>query len=204
MEYIKADIRDFHPTQITVGMAEVEKKRQKIEAMNEEELHTYREGHIVPVVLWPQKHYYILDHHHMVLALELTKHEHVYVKVLKDLSAETESVFWKKMTQARWTHPYDENGVKRPFTDIPAKVKDLRDDPYRSLAAFVRDKQVYNKTFKPFAEFEWADFFRKHIARDFVEKEFDNAVYVAMGLANSQEAKYLSGWTGKLITSATV
>lgn len=51
MEYIKADIRDFHPTQITVGMAEVEKKRQKIEAMNEEELHTYREGHIVPVVL---------------------------------------------------------------------------------------------------------------------------------------------------------
>jgi hypothetical protein len=200
MNYIKADIRDFHPTQITVGMAEVEKKQKKIEAMNTEELHTYRETHIIPVVIGPKKQYYILDHHHMVLALELAHHEHVYCKIVKDLSNLNDTLFWKKMTQARWIHPYDENGKKRPVTDIPQTIKELRDDPYRSLAAFVRDKQVYKKTFTPYAEFERADFFRKHIARDFVEKEFENTTYVAMGLADSQEAKYLSGWTGKLIT----
>ncbi len=201
MIYIRVNIGDFHPTQITIWMAEVKKKQKHIEALTHEQLHIFREEHIIPAVIGPEGKYYILDHHHMVLALELSGHEHAYCKVMKDLSTVEPKIFWKKMSQARWIHPYDENGKKKPVTEIPKRVQDLKDDPYRSLAACVREKQVFKKTFAPYAEFEWADFFRKHIAPDFVQGHFEEAVYISMGLADSAEAKHLSGWTWTMINT---
>jgi hypothetical protein len=44
-----------------------------------------------------------------------------------------------------------------------AAIADLIDDPYRSLAGFVRKRGGFVKTEKPYVEFAWADFFRTRV-----------------------------------------
>jgi len=65
------------------------------------------------------------------------------------------------MESRHWAYPYDERGVRREFSVIPETVAGLRDDPYRSLAAYVHDGCGFSKVEAPFAEFRWAEYFRK-------------------------------------------
>ncbi|WP_408193143.1 ParB/Srx family N-terminal domain-containing protein [Paraburkholderia strydomiana] len=51
--------------------------------------------------------------------------------------------------------PNDEHGILRALSAIPDGVSGLTDDPYRSLAAFVRDAGGYVRTPEPFAQFQW-------------------------------------------------
>jgi hypothetical protein len=53
--------------------------------------------------------------------------------------------FWPKMLAAKWAHPIDRHGQPRSFEDIPDHLEKLVDDPYRSLAGYVRDAGGYNK-----------------------------------------------------------
>ncbi len=36
----------------------------------------------------------------------------------------------------------------------------LKNDPYRSLATFLREQGIYSKEQTPYIEFQWADAFR--------------------------------------------
>jgi hypothetical protein len=76
-------------------------------------------------------------------------------------------------------------------------VRKLVDDVYRSLAAFVRNAGGYDKTAEPFAEFRWADFFRRMIAIEDVTANFNTAVETAIPLAHSQLAASLPGYRRK-------
>ena len=49
---------------------------------------------------------------------------------------------------------------------LPAHVKDLGFDSYRSLAWIVREHHGYMKNDAPFSEFKWANFFRTQILLD--------------------------------------
>jgi len=53
---------------------------------------------------------------------------------------------------ARCLHPFDHTGKRRPYTDIPARVTDLADDPYRSLAGMLRAAGGFAKDTSPFAD----------------------------------------------------
>jgi hypothetical protein len=67
----------------------------------------------------------------------------------------------------------------------------LIDDPYRSLAGYVRDAGGFAKTPTAFAEFLWADFFRPRVRIGPTRPEFDQSVEAAMKLATSSEAAHL-------------
>jgi hypothetical protein len=101
------------------------------------------------------------------------------------------------MDRNLWVHPLDENGVRHHYSLIPTDLKKLIDDVYRSLAAFVRNAGGYDKTPLPFAEFVWADFFRRNIAIEDVRANFDAAVETAIPLARSQRASRLPGYHKK-------
>ena len=64
------NIVDLRPTQITVGMREVEDKRkrwrQKRSAKKEMK---FLAEHMIPVILGPKNRHYIIDHHHLARAL---------------------------------------------------------------------------------------------------------------------------------------
>ena len=195
-QLIKGKLIDLHPTQITVVKAEVALKRQAWEALSKKARADTLESHWFPTILGPNDRYYIVDHHHFGLALHEEGVKNVWLMVLKDLSWLDQKVFWNMMHHHQWTHPYDGDGIRRDFDDIPRHIEKLQDDPYRSLAGEVRCAGGYAKDVTPFSEFLWADFFRPRIAVDRIQEDFGKALTKGIKLERSQEARYLPGWSG--------
>ncbi|MGN5478416.1 ParB-like protein [Cupriavidus basilensis] len=65
-----------------------------------------------------------------------------------------------------YVHPYDERGKRRGVDALPASVMGMRDDPYRSLAAFARQSGAYRKPPNARGDFRWAGFLRERIEED--------------------------------------
>ena len=189
-------IEDLRPTQITVGMREVEEKRERWREYKGKKKSEYLGKHMIPVILGPKERPYVIDHHHLSRALLDEGEKHVLVTVVADLKALEPDAFWVVLDHRGWVHPYDEDGQRRAFRAIPKSVGDLLDDPFRSLAGELRRAGGFSKETTPFSEFLWADFLRRRIERKAVEKDFAKAMEKALALAKSQEAHYLPGWCG--------
>jgi hypothetical protein len=189
-------ISDLRPTQITVGMREVKAKRKHWRGTGDKKAGKFLGKHMIPVILGPKDRHYVIDHHHLARALHDEGVKHVAVTVLANLSKLDTGAFWVVMDNRNWMHPFDENGRRRPYTDIPKSVDDLIDDPFRSLAGELRRAGGFAKDTTPFSEFLWADFLRRRMKRKAVEADFDRAIEKALQLAKSVDANYLPGWCG--------
>ena len=188
-------ITDLRPTQITVGMREVERKRQSFKNRGDK-AGVFLGSHMVPVVLGPKNRPYILDHHHLALALHLDGVEHVLTSVVADLSALDKETFWFVLAHKNWMHIYDADGRLRTHDDIPKTVKGLKDDPYRSLAGELREAGGYAKDTAFYSEFLWANYLRSVIEPKALAKDFDAALKTALEHARDRQADYLPGWSG--------
>lgn len=189
-------ILDLRPTQMTVGMREVKEKRMRFREQKADKQREMIGKHMIPVVMGPDKRYYVVDHHHLARALHEEGIEDILVTVIGDLRMVEKDAFWGVMDNKRWVYPYDAKGERRPFKDLPKTIKDLKDDPYRSLAGELRRAGGFAKDTTPFSEFLWADFLRRRLKRKLVERDFARAVEKALELARSPEANYLPGWCG--------
>ena len=96
-----------------------------------------------------------------------------------------------------WAHPFDARGNRRPCREIPHQLAKLRDDPYRSFANRVHAAGGYAKSPAPFAEFLWADFFRKRVSATALRRRPPVALRAGLRLAKSSAARYLPGWAGR-------
>ncbi len=188
-------IADLRPTQITLGMREVEDRRRRWRALGKKRL-KFLETHMVPVILGPKGRHYIIDHHHLVRALHEEGAKEVLITVIADLQKLDDSAFWFVMDCRDWTHPFDPDGKRRAVKDIPKSVDKMVDDPYRALAGELRRVGGYSKETTPFSEFLWADFLRRRITKKTIMKRYTRALKEALALAKSHEADYLPGWCG--------
>src|SRR5579871_6282959 len=186
----KAKLQKLRPTQMTVGYAEVALKRKEWRQRTAKEAASFLRDHRFPAIRGPKGHYYIIDHHHLGRALLHEKVESVVVAVLRDLSHLDLDEFWIVMDHHQWTHPYDGKGKRRKFSDMPGKLKQLTDDPYRSLAAEVRRAGEYPKDATPFSEFLWADFFRRRIPAPMLRRDPKKSLERAKTLAQQREAAH--------------
>ncbi|WP_152223577.1 ParB-like protein [Pseudomonas sp. SCB32] len=191
-------IKELRPTQITVGMREVQLKRKRWLKMAEKKGGEFLGKHMIPVVLGPKNRHYIIDHHHLVRALHDEDVQHVLVSVIANLGSLDQEAFWNFLDNRGWMHPFDEKGHRRHYEDIPKSVCDLIDDPFRSLAGELRYAGGFAKDTTPFSEFLWADFLRRRLSRKELNADFDGAVQRALKLAKSPEANYLPGWCGPI------
>ena len=193
-------ITDLRPTQITVGMREVNAKRKhwRETAKEKNKDAEFLGKHMIPVILGPKRRHYVIDHHHLALALHKEGVEQVAVTVVANLSTLEPDSFWFVMDNHNWMHPFDDAGRRRHYKDIPKAVTGLVDDPFRSLAGELRRAGGYAKDTTPFSEFIWADFLRRRMKRKLVETNFERAVEKALQLAKSEDANYLPGWCGPL------
>ncbi len=190
------EIAGLRPTQMTVGLREVELKRAEWRKHAERDGSDFLGRHMLPAVLGPKGRHYIVDNHHLARALHEEGVEHVLVNVLADLSSLEKPLFWTFMDCRNWLHPFDASGERRSYGEIPKTIPALADDPYRSLAGALRRAGGYAKDTTPFSEFLWADFLRRRIERKALEKEFMKMVVRALDLAHGQSASYLPGWCG--------
>ena len=190
-------ILSLRPTQMTVGMREVKEKRKRWREHKSKRKQAEALGdHMIPVVLGPDQHHYVIDHHHLARALHEEGVKDILVSVVADLTMVDKDAFWGVLDNHRWVYPYDARGVRHHFNDIPKSIAKLKDDPFRSLAGELRRAGGFAKDTTPFSEFLWADFLRRNIKEKRVEADFSEALEKAMALAKSEDAGYLPGWCG--------
>jgi hypothetical protein len=187
----------LRPTQMTVGMREVKEKRKRWREHKSRKKQDELLGrHMIPVVLGPDRHPYVVDHHHLARALHDEGVKDILVTIIADLTMVHRDDFWSVLDNKRWVYPYDAKGERRHFRDVPKTVAELKDDPFRSLAGELRRVGGYAKDTTPFSEFLWADFLRRRLSRKAVAANFDKAIEKALALARSHDAVYLPGWCG--------
>eukprot|EP01132_Coremiostelium_polycephalum_P001339 gene1339-1690_t len=207
-------INKLRPTQCAVGMDHVNRKVNELKALKSEESGNIKvvdfiASHPAPVVVRGDN-IYLIDNHHLCRALyELgddffkdlplennTKKPIICIKVVSDLSNLNENDFWDKMKQEKWVHPFNKHGKgPLPVNEIPNKVSELEDDLFRSVAAVVKIKGGFKKTFIPYAEFQWANYFRDCWKDQKVENEnFEKIIERSMQLAKDNNASHLPGY----------
>lgn len=189
-------VKELRPTQMTVGFREVEIKRRQWRAADHTERTRLLRRHVVPAVLGPKEHIYIVDHHHFATALLGEKGAMVAVYVLADLTHLPKTEFWTFLDNTDWCHAYDSDGERRALSEIPNSLAGLVDDPFRSLVSELIRAGGCAKTPAPFFEFLWADFLRRRIKRRLLDEDFSSALVSALELAKGRDAKSLPGWSG--------
>ena len=98
MAATKAPIADMRPTQLTLGLSEVEERAAKIGAMTPSEREAHLERKAIPHVLGPGKKIYIVDHHHLARALwSLKIPEAILGDRVADWSGLEPKAFWRMM-----------------------------------------------------------------------------------------------------------
>src|SRR6202045_2230657 len=133
-------ITNLRPTQITVGMREVKAKRKhwRETATKKNKDAEFLGKHMIPVILGPKERHYVIDHHHLALALHEEGVKDILVTVVANLSKLEKDAFWVVLDNRSWMHPFDDQGRRRDYADIPKATTDLVDDPFRSLAGELR------------------------------------------------------------------
>ena len=189
-------IKILRPTQMTLGMREVTRRRDQIKQLSSKELEAYLADRVVPCVIGPGKSLYLIDRHHMCRALLDANLDTVMCEVVSDVTGLGEEEFWRFMDLRGWVHPFDRDGKRCAVEAVPGRVADLVDDPYRALAGFLRRDSGFKKADTPFEEFIWADYLRHRVAVDLVQSDFEKAGTQALKLARSRAARHLPGWHG--------
>jgi hypothetical protein len=189
-------ILSLRPTQMTVGLREVKEKRKRWREHGSKKKAKLLGTHQIPVVVGPDKKNYVIDHHHLARALHEEGEKDVLVSIVADLSMVDPKAFWVVLDNHRWVYPYNAEGKRCDYGDLPKNITGLKDDPFRSLAGELRRAGGFAKDTTPFSEFLWADFLRRNMARKVVENDFSKAIEKALALGKSQKAIYLPGWCG--------
>ena len=197
-------VLDLRPTQMTLGMSEVARKRKSWKSQGAKALAEFLAHHMVPVVLGPGGRRYLIDHHHLARALHDEGVDSVFVTIVANFGKLDTDAFWNIMDFHGWTHPFDGRGRRRPYAELPKTVAAMEDDPYRSLAGELRYVGGFAKDSTPFSEFVWADFLRRRIKPKDVRKNFEAATEKALTLAKSEEANYLPGWCAPHASKAAI
>jgi hypothetical protein len=181
---------------MTVGMREVELKRKGWRDQGERRRARYLGMHLIPVIWGPKEEYYVIDHHHLTLALHQEGVKEILITVVADLRRLSRDAFWIYLDNRGWLHPFDDEGRRRGYAELPKRLTQLLDDPYRSLAGELRRMGGFSKDTTPFSEFLWADFLRRRIKTRLVRANFDAALNKSLKLAKSADADFLPGWCG--------
>ena len=159
------------------------------------------ESHVFPAVLGLEGEYYIVDHHHLGIALIEQGMKEVWVTKLDDMSWLEPAVFWRTMEFRAWTHPYDHRGRRRDYSEMPRKLTRLQNDPYRSLAGLVRLAGGYAKDRRRSRNSCGRISSDREISARLIANQQYRATRAGVKLARSKQARYLPGWIGKAVSS---
>jgi hypothetical protein len=188
-------IHSLRPTQITVGLIEVSERRRRWDELGDKKAE-YLGQHMMPVVIGPKGRPYVIDHHHLARALHDEGQKKVLIQPVANLQGLSQEHFWRFLDNKGWLHPFDEHGKRQPYSTIPKRVAQLKDDPFRSLAGAVRNAGGYAKEVTPFMEFIWADYFRTAFRARDVRRHWSRTLDEAVALARRHDAHFMPGWCG--------
>jgi hypothetical protein len=205
---MKVKLSSLVPTQSSVGIHQVQMKAKKIQNMKDHVVKQYLHDRPVPVVTDRNGKFYLIDRHHLCSACILIDIKKVKIILVADFSdTKNDEEFWDRMYENKYVLLQDSHGILITYDMLPKTLKELSNDPYRSLAGLVRDAGIIKKVNIPFSEFTWAAFFRKHFEEEVVNEMISDkteqhssqlsSFKTAIRLAQSDYAKDIPGYIGK-------
>lgn len=204
MKESSATLLDLRPTQYAVGMVQVRRKMGETRRVGAGERYAFMEERAIAVVRGPRSRLHVIDHHHWARAWIELRIERAPVHVKGDFSDLDDIDFLAAMMERGWLHPFNERGEKVDVASLPRTVAEMPDDPYQSLAAFLRIAQVFENPGEFNAKFAWADYLRKQVTGDSGTIEgFADMLATAFRFAHTQEARALPGYLGNAPMSAS-
>jgi hypothetical protein len=196
---VKPSLLDLRPCQFVLGMKEVEGRIEKMRQLSKSKLQQYLDDRVIPTVRGPKRELYVIDLHHLARACWELDIKDYSVRIMEDLSQLSEFEFWSRMIKRDWTYLHDQFGLgPHNPSALPADIRCLADDPYRSLVWAVIKRGGIEKERIPFFEFKWAAFFRLNVPGRLTSKsDFSTAIQAALTLAKTRHADHLPGFVGK-------
>ncbi|TCF97607.1 hypothetical protein BZM26_30475 [Paraburkholderia strydomiana] len=185
----------LRPTQGAIGYVQVQAKAASYLELKPEARRAFAEEQAIAVVHGPSGSLHVVDHHHWARAWFDMGLPEAPVRIREDFSGFTEEQFVKTMSERGWLHPFDEHGRKYALSDLPESVEAIPNDPFQSLAAFVRTAGVFENPGEFNAKFAWADFLRGHVAlRPATVDGFALMLAEAFAASRLPEARQLPGF----------
>lgn len=188
-DLIKLTLQQLRPTQFAVGYEAVEEKRQVWRARTIDQQTDFILSHPFPVVRGPGKDYFVIDGHHLGVALLQEGVDLVWARLIADFSQIEEPEFFRIMHERGFLCPSSEKN----FHALPKTLRDLADDPFRSLVAHMRRACGCPKDRSPFAEFRWAHFLRERISTEMLRDYPDAALAASKRLVREAFCQSKSG-----------
>lgn len=190
-----ARIGALKPTQGAIGFEHMREKIAVTRAVPREQLPAFLHEHALRVVRGPDHALFVVDHHHWARAWRELGIDEAPVRIARDFSALDRIAFVSALREHGWLHAVDAQGNEASFDALPASIAAIPDDPYLSLAAFVRMAGIYDDPPEFNAKFAWADYFRTRIKGDFATiAGFAKALAQAIAASREDDARDLPGF----------
>lgn len=195
MKESSATLRDLRPTQFALGMVQVRQKMAETRSVCADARYAFMEQRVIAVVRGPRGALHVIDHHHWAQAWIELGIERAPVQVKMDFRDLDDIDFLAAMMERGWVHPFNERGEKVDIGTLPPSVAQMPDDPYQSLAAFLRIARVFENPGGFNAKFAWSDYLRQHVTGDSGTIEgFAEMLATAFRFAHTPEARALPGY----------
>ena len=121
----ESPIQKLRPTQMTVGMIEVNDKKKHLRSLKANEQRDYMRAHPIPAVVGAKGLLFITDHHHLCRAALEARVATGFFEVEADFSNCDLATFWPEMDKKRWVHPLDKYGTRHYYSAIPPRLDKL-------------------------------------------------------------------------------
>ena len=114
-------IAELRPTQITVGMREVKAKQKSWQQSDKKKKAEFLGRHMIPVIRGPKDRLYVIDHHHLSLALHNEGVKNVLVIVGRGPAEADRRRVLDLSRQSQLGAPLRRSRPPARFDEIPSK-----------------------------------------------------------------------------------
>ncbi len=195
----KLPISALHPTQWSVGFAEIWARQSDFAKESEQQHLSYLRRKPVPVVKDGNGTFWMLDRHHRLRALlEQNPAATTWAYLIEDRSHSSAAELLAFLQEQGWLYLIDGrgNGPHQP-RELPTSLMELDDDPYRSLVWKLKKEGLITPQPQiPYHEFRWGAWLRRRPLPPFSSQALEPALPPARRLVRSCAAAEMPGWRG--------
>lgn len=196
---LEVPVAALRPTQLCVGLAEVQQRRRDFAADDADERRRYLRRKPVPLVQSADGLFWMVDRHHRLRALlDIDPGAIAWGYTVLEVPAGGPGVVLPLLARRGWLYLHDGRG-RGPLEPaaLPAGLGQLQDDPYRSLVWKLKQEGVIDAApLIPFHEFRWGAWLRRRSLPPFQSHCLEPALPAARTYARSAAASVLAGWRG--------
>lgn len=196
-EVFKVAIKDLHPTQMCIGLAEVLQRRRDFTQQSTNERLKYLQNKPIPIVSDKNNQLWILDRHHRLRALlEIDQDAEAYGYIVAETDTKDTLKTLNFLSKKGWLYLFDSRGRGPHSHDsLPRTLLGMEDDSYRSLVWKLKKEGLISPLPSiPYYEFRWGNWLRTRPLPPFNSRNLQPALPTARKIVCSNIASHIEGW----------